>query len=44
MRDRGGEPGKPGYKSGLARFTNVWIESDGEWKLRTSLSYGHRGV
>jgi hypothetical protein len=34
-------PGKPEYKTGLARFTSVWIETGGEWKLRTVLSYDH---
>lgn len=38
------EPGKPEYKTGLARFTSVWVDSGGEWKLRTVLSYDHRGA
>lgn len=35
------EPGKPDYKTGRARFTSVWVEAAGEWKLRTVLSYDH---
>jgi len=38
------ERGKPEYKTGRARFTSVWVESSGEWKLRTVLSYDHSGV
>lgn len=38
------EQGKPEYQTGFARFTLVWIESGGEWKLRTALSYDHKGV
>lgn len=37
------EPGKPEYPTGRARFTSVWVETGGEWKLRTVLSYDHRG-
>lgn len=35
------ERGKPEYRTGRARFTSVWVESGGEWKLRTVLSYDH---
>lgn len=35
------EPGKPEYQTGRARFTSVWVDSGGEWKLRTVLSYDH---
>lgn len=35
------ESGKPEYPTGRARFTSVWVESGGAWKLRTVLSYDH---
>jgi hypothetical protein len=35
------ERGKPEYKTGRAKFTSVWIESKGAWRLRTVLSYDH---
>ncbi|MDX2220525.1 MAG: nuclear transport factor 2 family protein [Burkholderiales bacterium] len=35
------EAGKPEYPAGRARFTSVWVETAGEWKLRTVLSYDH---
>ncbi|REC75837.1 serine hydrolase [Chryseobacterium elymi] len=32
----------PGSEQGFARFSNVWELENGDWKLTTSLSFGHR--
>jgi hypothetical protein len=35
------EPGKPEYKTGIARFTHLWLIENGEWKFARGLSYDH---
>lgn len=37
------EAGKDLYQTGSAKFTHVWILEDGNWKLKTVLSYDHQG-
>lgn len=37
------EPGRELYQTGSAKFTHVWILEDGDWKLKTVLSYDHQG-
>jgi hypothetical protein len=29
-------------KGDIARFTHIWIKSDGEWKIKRELSYDHQ--
>jgi hypothetical protein len=36
--------GKDLYQTGSAKFTHVWILEDGNWKLKTVLSYYHQGL
>ncbi|MBL7857391.1 MAG: nuclear transport factor 2 family protein [Cyclobacteriaceae bacterium] len=35
------ETGKPETLDGLARFTHVWLYTDGQWKMSRILSYDH---
>jgi hypothetical protein len=36
------EPGKPDVRTGVARFTGVYVLEDGRWWLKDVLSYDHR--
>ncbi|MGB1308809.1 MAG: nuclear transport factor 2 family protein [Oceanihabitans sp.] len=36
------EKNKPKYFTSIAKFTNVWILENDEWKLSRSLSYDHQ--
>ena len=36
------EPGKNVYLTSSADFTHLWILDDGDWKLKTVLSYNHQ--
>ncbi len=35
------ENDKPEYLTSVARFTNVWLLENGDWKLKRSVSYDH---
>ena len=36
--------GAPETRDGIAKFTNLWLLKDGEWKMHRILSYDHRAV
>lgn len=36
------EPGKDLYLTSTAKFTHLWILKEGDWKLKTVLSYDHQ--
>ncbi|MGX5201819.1 hypothetical protein [Aliikangiella sp. IMCC44632] len=36
------EQGKPVYKTGIAKFTHLWVLSDNAWKLKRVLSFDHK--
>ncbi len=36
------ESGKPDAKTGVARFTHLYLLIDGQWKLKEVLSYDHQ--
>lgn len=38
------ESGKPDVKTGVARFTHLYLLIDGQWKLKEVLSYDHKAV
>ncbi|TDK23214.1 nuclear transport factor 2 family protein [Luteimonas aestuarii] len=38
------EPGKPDVRTGVARFTSVYVLEDGKWWLKDVLSYDHRAA
>lgn len=38
------EPDKKLYQTGSAKFTHVWVLENGNWKLKTVLSYDHKGT
>ena len=35
------EKGKKEYRDGLARFADLWVLKDGQWKMSRILSYDH---
>ncbi|TQV89572.1 nuclear transport factor 2 family protein [Aliikangiella coralliicola] len=35
------EPEKTLYKTGIAKFTHLWLLKDGQWKLKRVLSFDH---
>ncbi|RZJ67036.1 MAG: nuclear transport factor 2 family protein [Flavobacterium sp.] len=35
------ENGKPEYWTGVAKFTHLWLLTDGKWKMSRILSYNH---
>lgn len=34
--------GKPAFKTGIAKFSHLWLKEDGQWKLSRGLSYDHQ--
>ncbi|MCW8879837.1 MAG: nuclear transport factor 2 family protein [Kangiellaceae bacterium] len=38
------EKGKPLYKTGIAKFTHLWILEDDKWKLKRVLSFDHQSA
>jgi hypothetical protein len=38
------EPGKQDLKTGVARFTHLYLLVDGKWKLKEVLSYDHQPI
>lgn len=36
------EPGKKIYKTGIAKFTHLWLLQDGKWQLKRVLSFDHQ--
>lgn len=35
------EPGKKIYKTGIAKFTHLWLLQDGKWQLKRVFSFDH---
>ena len=38
------EKGKPLYKTGIAKFTHLWLLEDNAWKLKRVLSFDHQAA
>lgn len=37
-------PGKAEYPTGIAKFSMLWLRTEGEWKLTRVLSFDHQGL